>query len=150
ADLRITRIRYIKMCGDIAKHNLPRLVSNVGHLKRLLQNSGHAIDDDMAYVAINNFFEWFHDNIFLYHSNGIAEFLNNIRWSIYDYMKAEFERSWHVKSETESGLVPYEFIGPPKIKEPLAHAMYWSLMNRYRSKPMMCRFVISRNLKLRY
>src|SRR5208337_1731943 len=32
ADLRVARYRYIKMCGDIAKHHLARLATNVSHL----------------------------------------------------------------------------------------------------------------------
>lgn len=37
ADLRVARYRYIKMCGDMAKHNLARLATNVGHLRKLLE-----------------------------------------------------------------------------------------------------------------
>jgi hypothetical protein len=37
ADLRGTRYRYIKMCGDMAKHNLARLATNVGHLRQQSQ-----------------------------------------------------------------------------------------------------------------
>jgi hypothetical protein len=63
ADLRIARIRYIKMCGDIAKHNLARLATNAGHLRKLLEKAGHPVKEQEAYLAIENFFEWFHDHI---------------------------------------------------------------------------------------
>jgi hypothetical protein len=62
ADLRVARYRYIKMCGDIAKHNLARLATNVGHLRKLLEASGHAVSEQEAYLAIESFFEWFHDD----------------------------------------------------------------------------------------
>jgi hypothetical protein len=45
ADLRVARYRYIKMCGDIAKHNLARLATNVSHLRKLLEAAGHAISE---------------------------------------------------------------------------------------------------------
>jgi hypothetical protein len=97
ADLRVQRYHYIKICGDIAKHNLARLQTNVGHIRELLKTSGHLISEQQAYLAVENFFEWFHTDIFIYHSSYIAEFLNNIRWAIFDYLRPEFARSWHRK-----------------------------------------------------
>src|SRR5216684_1983477 len=48
ADLRVARYRYIKMCGDIAKHNLARLATNVGHLRKLLEAAGHSVSEQEA------------------------------------------------------------------------------------------------------
>ena len=56
ADLRVTRYRYIKMCGDIGKHNLARLSANVGHLRDLLAASGHQVSEQDAYLAIQSFY----------------------------------------------------------------------------------------------
>lgn len=39
ADLRLSRCRYLKICGDIAKHNLARLSTNVRHIRSLLETS---------------------------------------------------------------------------------------------------------------
>ena len=94
-DLRVSRYRYLKICGDIAKHNLARLGTNVAHIRRLLEASGHAVSEQDAYLAVENFFEWFHGHIFSYHSSQIAEFLNNIRWAIFNYLQPEYARSWH-------------------------------------------------------
>ena len=58
----------------------------------LLGRANRDIDEHMSYLAIENFFEWFFDNIFLYHSSQIAEFLNNIRWAIFRYLQPEFAR----------------------------------------------------------
>jgi hypothetical protein len=136
ADLRVTRFRYIKTCGDIAKHNLARLATNVRHLRNLLEAAGHPVNEQAAYLAVKNFFEWFHDHIFIYHSSQIADFLNKIRWSIYDYLQPEFRRSWHPTDEARPGGVPIDsYRVPSDIKEPVARAMYWKAMNRSRSKP---------------
>ena len=150
ADLLIPRYRYLKICGDIAKHNLARLSTNVRHIRKLLKASGHLITEQDAYLAVANFFEWFHEDIFIYHSSHIAEFLNNIRWSIFHYLRPEFERSWHpVKGQTpDFPLYAYDI--PNDCKEPVARAMYWDLMNRVRSKPFMHRFIISDLFKQRY
>lgn len=96
ADLRVTRLRYIKMCGDMAKHNLARLATNVRHLRKLLREAGHSVSEQESCLAVEPFFEWFYEYVFLYHSSYISEFLNNIRWAIYDYLQPEFQRSFHV------------------------------------------------------
>ncbi|NDW02958.1 hypothetical protein [Jiella pacifica] len=150
ADLRVTRLRYIKMCSDMAKHNLARLATNVGHLRKLLDRAGHSVSEQEAYLAVENFFEWFHQDIFFYHSSQIGEFLNNIRWSIYDYLQTEFRRSFHVPTNSTADVTRYSYLVPAEIDEPVAVAMYWDAMNRSRSQPYMQRFSIPDYMKLRY
>jgi hypothetical protein len=130
ADLRITRYRYLKMCGDMAKHNLARLATNVGHLRRLLEQAGNPVSDQQAYLAVETFFEWFHKDIFVYHSSQIGEFLNNIRWAIYDYLQPEFRRSYHVPATSTAEFPRYSYHVPSAITEPVAVAMYWDAMTR--------------------
>ncbi len=150
ANLHVARYRYIKMCGDIAKHNLARLATNVGHLRKLLEAAGHAVSEQEAYLAVENFFEWFHDDIFIYHSSQIAELLNNIRWAIFDYLQPEFRRSWHLTEKATPSFPMYAYHVPAEITEPIARAMYWDVLNRVRSKPWMHRFVVSDSFKKRY
>jgi hypothetical protein len=150
ADLCVTRYRYIKLCGDIAKHNLARLETNVRHLRELLEAAGHAVSEQEAYLAVENFFEWFHDDIFIYHSSQIAEFLNNIRWAICEYLQPEFRRSWHLTEKATPDLPMYAYRFPAGIAEPVARAMYWDVMNRVRSGPRVHRFVISASFKQCY
>ncbi|MCP3439796.1 hypothetical protein [Bradyrhizobium sp. CCGUVB14] len=150
ADLRISRYRYLKTCGDIAKHNLARLSTNVRHIRSLIEASGHPITEQQAYLAVDNFFEWFHDDIFIYHSSQIAEFLNNIRWAIFDYLEPEFARSWHLTEKATELFPIYAYRFPEGCTEPVARAMYWDVMNRVRAKPWVHRFVVSDSFKQRY
>lgn len=149
-DMRIHRYHYIKLCGDIAKHNLARLSTNVGHIRALLEASGHPVSEQLGYLAVESFFEWFHDNIFVYHSSQIAEFLNNIRWAIFEYLKPEFARAWRELEPPDSEFPQYTYDIPKACTEPIARAMYWDLMNRVRAKPWMHQFVVSDSLKQRY
>ena len=150
ADLRISRYRYLKMCGDMAKHNLARLATNVDHLGKLLKQAGHPVSEQQAYLAVEPFFEWFHENIFVYHSSQIAEFLNNIRWAIYEYLQPEFRRSWHIPETTTAESPRYSYHVPSVVTEPVAVAMYWDAMNRSRSRPFVQRFEIPTIMKKRY
>lgn len=150
ADIRVSRYRYLKMCGDIAKHNLARLATNVAHLRHLLEANGHQISEYDAYLAVEDFFEWFHSDIFIYHSSHIAEFLNNIRWAIFDYLQAEYARSWHRLEANEWDVTKYAYRYPAVCDDALARAMYWQLMNRVRGRPTIQRFIVHESFKRRY
>ena len=150
ADLRIMRIQYIQMCGDIAKHNLARLERRVKDLRKLLEVARPSVSEQDAYLAVEGFFEWFQGNIFIYHSSQIAEFLNNIRWAIYQFIQPEFQRSWHMPDNGTTDFPAYKYRVPSDVTDPLAQAMYWNLMNRSRLKPFMPQFVIHENFKRRY
>ena len=149
ADLHVARYRYIKICGDIAKHSLARLETNVGHLRKLLEAAGRSVSEQETYLAVENFFEWFHDDIFIYHSSQIAEFLNNIRWAIFDYLQPEFRRSWHLTDKATPNFPMYGYRVPAEITEPVARAMYWDVMNWVSSKPWH-RFTVHDSFKRRY
>ena len=149
-DITVSRLEYIRICGDIAKHNLARLEANSGRLRKLIAKAGREITESQAYLAMETFNEWFADNIFVYHASHIAELLNNIRWEIYRYLQPEFRRSWHRSKEWTPDLEMYGFHVPPEIEEPIAHAMYWDVMNRSRSAPYVQQFVIPRYSKTEY
>lgn len=145
-DFRIGRLQFLKMCGDIAKHNFLRLSQNVKRLRRALEANGYTIDEGQAYLVLPEFYEWFHRDIFAYHSSTIAEHLNNLRLGIFSYLQPEFARAYH---EVEPRPT-YRFHIPSAITHPLAKEMYWELMNMVRSRPYMPRFEVSPYVKLRY
>jgi len=148
ADLHMNRFTYIKMCGDIAKHSLPRLEANVKRLAGVLKASGHLVKEEDAYRALDDFFTWFHDDIFIYHVSEIAECLNNIRWAIFEYLRGEFFKSWHRPEDGYELLYRYRI--PESCVDTIACGMYWDLMNRVRARPWMARFTIDDALKWRY
>ena len=144
-DLRVERYKYLQMCGDIAKHSLPRLSVNARHLRNILAEAGHEVTEEQSYLAIPSFFDWFFDDSFMYSASRIAEFLNEIRWAIYEYLVPEFQRAWYRVDE-----IAYGYHVPQRIEEPVARAMYWDLMNRVRMKPWISRFSVDPYLKLRH
>lgn len=147
-DLSIQRVEFIKICGNISKHNFSRLSGVVKELKTIFKRNNISLDDDEALVIIEEFYEWFHDDIFSYHSSAIAEFLNNIRWGIYEYLQPEFQQS--IGYETGDHPIKYHYTYPDKIKKGSARTCYWELMNDMRSKPYMKKFQVTEYLKMRY
>lgn len=145
--LRVSRLQYIKMTGDLSKHNFLRAVGVAEDLQRLLASQGVEIDIDSALLALANFYEWFHDNMFNYHASTISEFLNNIRWGIYEYLQPEFTRS----IVHGPGNPPmYGFTYPLSVDSKFGQQTYFDLMNLVRGKPYMRKFKVTRWQKLRY
>ena len=91
--LNISRISFLKMCGNISKHNFLRSVGVAEELRKTLAENGVSVTMEDSLLMLADFYERFHTDILNYHSSTIAEFLNNIRWGIYEYMQPEFRRS---------------------------------------------------------
>ncbi|MDD4876934.1 MAG: hypothetical protein PHQ86_07395 [Dehalococcoidales bacterium] len=145
--LHISRFDFLKMTGNISKHNYLRAIGVAKELKEILSKSGITVDMNEALLTLTDFYERFHTDILNYHSSTIAEFLNNIRWGIYDYLQPEFNKSivW------EGGDLPkYHYIYPKGIKSKFAKACYWELMNEVLREPYMRKFKVTKWLKLRY
>ena len=150
SDIEVQRYRYLKICGNIKKHNLARLSVVVSQIRGLLNRSGHSVNESDAYLVADNFCDWFFENIFLCHAPQIAEFLNGIRYAIHMYLVDEYQRSYRVTAESSPAFEVYRYDVPEKIQDPIAYAMYWEVMNRVRAQPSMGHFVVPHMLKLRY
>ena len=135
------------MTGDLSKHNFLRAVGVAEDLKVLLGKQGVAVELDVALLALDDFYEWFHDHVLNYHSSTLAAYLNDLRWGINDYLSPEFSNSIVL----EGGDPPiYRYTYPIEVKSRFGQESYWSLMNLVRSKPYMRRFEVTKWLKLRY
>lgn len=149
-NITIKRMEYIKLCGDISVHNITKIWRVVKRVKELLFDSGVDIDENSMAHSVQDFYVWFHDDIFMYHSSWLAEMLNNIRHDIYQYLKVEFERSYLPLPSDGTGLIRYRFDVPLAIKSDFGRHCYWELMNFFRGGLHMPRFVASKYAKMRY
>lgn len=145
--LKLTRVSFLKMCGNISKHNFLRLIGVAEELKEVLSRNGVSIGSDEAVLALEDFYRWFHDDILNYHASTIAELLNNIRWGIYEYLQPEFQRSivWESREPPK-----YRYTYPAGVTSALAQSYYWDLMNDVRRPPYVRRFQVTKWLKLNY
>ena len=148
-NLTLPRITWLKISADIAKHSFARLEANVRKIVHIFNDHGHSIDEGMGYAVLPEFWDWFHTDLFAYHSSTIAEFLNNIRWEIFRYLQPEFSRAYHITSDNP--LLPsYAYHVPLTIRASIARSMYWDLMNSVRSKPYFPVFAVTDSLKQLY
>jgi len=145
--LKISRGSFLKICGNISKHNFLRLGIVAEKLVKTLAESGLSIGIDDALLTLADFYERFHSDIFNYHSSTIAEFLNNIRWGIFEYLQPEFRCSivWE-GGDTQK----YRYTYPEGIMNKFARECYWEIMNEVRDPPYVRRFEVTKWLKLRY
>ncbi len=98
-----------------------------------------------AYLALPNFFDWFHSDLFLYHASEITRLLNNVRWSIYRYLGPAYAAAF----QFTNNIAGYTFNVPAELTDPLAKAMWWDLMNRVRAAPWQSEFAVSPSLQQR-
>lgn len=145
--LSISRLDAIKMSGDISKHNYLRASGVAERLREILQDSGIEVSFEQAMLALPDFYERFHDDILIYLSSHICEFLNNIRWAIHRYLRPEFRKSFH---RTTESIVGYSYTVPNEIESEYARDCYWELMNELRQEPYMRQFIVSESFKSEY
>lgn len=150
-NVSISRMDFIKMSGNISKHNYLRAIGVAKQLQRILKKSKLTIGLEQALLALPDFYERFDGDILNYHTSCICEFLNNILWAIHTYLEPEFHRSIHwPKPEIDGAFHIYDYDVPQNIKSEYAIDCYWVLMNKIRSKPYVRKFTVTEWLKKRY
>jgi hypothetical protein len=146
-ELRLPRVSYLKMCGNIAKHDLLRLVSVADELQSALAKCDVEVDRDGALLALGDFYERFHTDILNYHGSTVVKLLNDVRWGIHEYLLPEFKCSY-----TQEGCTPplYKYTYPAGITNEFARQRYWDLMNDIRRKPFLPKFEVADSLRSLY
>jgi hypothetical protein len=146
--LSIKRIEFTKICGNISKHNFSRLSGVAKELIDIFKRNSIDITFDDALLTLDDFYQRFHFDLLNYHGSTISEFLNNIRWGIYEYLQPEFQQS--IVYEGNQHPRKYRYIYPKKINNTFAKNCYWDLMNEVRSGSIMRKFKVTCFLKMRY
>jgi hypothetical protein len=148
ATLNVSRTTLIKMCGNMSKHNFLRLIGVATQFQEMLQQSGVSVTLHEALLTLDDFYERWGADILRYHGSALAEFLNNIRWAIYDYLRPEFQRSFMRLEGDPHGRYAYKY--PVNLTAEFARECYWNLMNDVRRVPYIARFEVPKILKLNY
>lgn len=146
-DLTIKRIDFIRMGGDLGKHNFLRLGGQTAKLQKILNENHVTINESQAYAALPDCWDWFHTHLFAYHASTLAEFLNNIRYAIRLYVKPVAESRYRITGKIDEYLDIYTYDRPDEIVNEFAWAQYYSLLNSTRHKPNFPPFSVSQSLK---
>ncbi len=145
ADLRLRRLDFVYVCGNIGKHGIARLTGVAKRVQHILDHSGVAATREDALELLDRFYERFHDDILNYHTTSLAELLNNVRWSVDEYLTPEYNRSYQ-PDKPEDG----RFVAPGEVRADFVVRMHWDLMAEVERKPFLRRFVGTGILKGRY
>jgi hypothetical protein len=148
--LKITHAEFIDICGNISKHNPFILDRKARTITEIFARSNVMIETNQALLLIGEFYEQFHDDLFSYHSGTIAEFLNNLRWSIYEYLQPLHRQSVQYFWDERYNRNAHRFIFPDNIDNTYVRDLFLRLMNNVESEPYMPKFEVTRYLKLRY
>jgi hypothetical protein len=145
--LTLSRRQFIRMTGNLSKHGFLRTYRVASQLQQLLSRSGVQVSIEQASLGLSEFYDRFHTDILNYHGSTIAEFLHNLRWGIYEYLRPVFDKSF---SWAPEGPPMYQFTYPASIENVYAKQVFWDMMNDVRSPPYIERFGVNRWVKLRY
>jgi len=145
-DFRLTRVGFLKICGNISKHNFSRLGVDVSRIRRLFADNGVDLTEEQGFLVIPDFYGRYFDDIFAYHLTTIAAMLNDLRGALYDYLRPPFEAAF----VQEPGDVLYRFNQPSGCAQTLPQTFFHDLMNDVRSPPYVPRFAPDPGLRLRY
>ena len=146
-DMKVQRIKALKMTGDIGKHNFTRLEGVVKSFQSTLEANGHVKTMEECYLALPEFQEWFYDHAFVYQSSQIAEFLSAIIWEIHYYLQPEYDHSTVFWFDEKMHMQMYKFEPPAGLNQSFAKAMHWDLLNMVRRRPYLPRFIAGENIK---
>jgi hypothetical protein len=148
--LKIKRKEFIEICGNISKHNPLAINRQAELIQKIFENNNVAIELTQALLVIEEFYEQFHNDLLSYHRSVIAEFLNNIRWGIYEYLQPLYKLSVKPYWDERFRMNLYRYDYPEDIKNSYIQKIFWDLMNDVCSKPYMPKFVVTKYLKMRY
>lgn len=146
-NLTIKRIDFIRMGGDIGKHNFLRLSGQAAKLQKICGENGVTINESQAYAALPDCWDWFHTHLFAYHASTLAEFLNNIRYAIRLYVTPVADARYRVTGKIDDHLDMYTYDRPPEIANEFAWAQYYDLLNSTRRRPNFPPFSVTQSLK---
>lgn len=145
-NLRIKRIDFIRMSGDIGKHNFLRLGGQANRLRTILAENGVTIDESDAYLALPDCWDWFHTHLLAYHASTIAEFLNNIRYAIRLYITPVAKARYQATGDFD-GIEIFTFERPDAIVNKFAWAQYFELLQGSLRQPNFPPFSVSQSFK---
>ncbi|MGE3979467.1 MAG: hypothetical protein AB7F94_18070 [Nitrospira sp.] len=144
-ELRMARREFVYQCGAISKHSLGRLTRTAARFVKVLNLHGVDVSELDALLALDDFYDRFHDDVLNYHASVIAESLNNIRWGMWEYLRPTFMKSFQQLGELE-----YTYRMPQGLDHDFARGCFWDAMNDVRRKPFVERFHANDILRLRY
>lgn len=145
--LQTTRFEFLRMCGDLAKHDMLRAGRVTKRLVGYLQQAGHTVTFEQAALALQDVYSVAHEDMLTIYGPVLASMLNAVRWGVQMYLRPEFTRSY----STEGLEHPrYRYSPPAGLQSPLALIKYEELMNQVRSGPIIPYFRVCPELLGRY
>ncbi|WP_420634308.1 hypothetical protein [Candidatus Palauibacter sp.] len=145
--LTLSRHSQIRICGNLSKHYLLRQSHQARKMRTILRRAGCEVEEEDALRALKDFYERFHNDIFMYHASTIAELLNNVQWGIYEYLLPTYRQAM-VRGDPGTGR--YSYTRPAEFGSDFAFTLYWDLMNWVRGGRIVEKFTVTRHLKKEY
>jgi len=145
--LNLKRVEFIKICGNISKHNFTRLSRVSKILQNILKRNNINTSERDVLSLLEDFYDRFHNDIFNYHGSFLVEQLNNIRWAIHKYLEPTFH---NLINYIDDDLIRYEYRIPKEIRNDFSKNCFIDLLNYIRRTPYVEKFNTYKSLKISY
>lgn len=137
-----SRLSWLKVAGNLQKHDALRSGGTADDIVKWLQEQGHAVDRTDVLGALDDFREWLTEDALSAYIPKLGFLLNELRWETFEYLRPYYRR--HHVTEWDNALQfhRYRFTPDPKITTPFACGQRHALLNWVRKQPIVPRFSI--------
>ena len=119
--------------GNICKHSVLHLEVVSQRLRKALKKAGQPVTIQHMGPVLDDFSEWFGEDLWHFYISNLARLLNDVRIGIYRYACPEFRESEGPFNKSDPSDVRYKYAIPDDLSDDRARAAYWNLMNFVRS-----------------
>lgn len=140
--IRPSRLSWLKVAGNLQKHDALRSSGTAADIARWLRDRGHAIGRLEILGALDDFREWLIDDALSAYVPVLAFFLNELRWETFDYLRSYYEKHHVTEWDDLHQLPRYRYTPDPRIVTPFARGQRDALLNWVRKTPIVARFSI--------
>lgn len=137
-----SRLSWLKVTGNLQKHDALRSGGTADDIVKWLQEQGHTIDRMDVLGALDDFREWLTEDALSAYIPKLGFLLNELRWETFEYLRPYYRRHHSVELDEALHLHRDRFTADPRITTPFACGQRHALLNWVRKEPIVRRFSI--------
>ena len=119
--------------GNTCKHSILHLDVVSQRMRKALRKAGQQVTLEHMSPVLDDFSEWFGDDLWLFYISNLARLLNDVRIGIFEYAHPEYTKSIGPFNASNPEDVRYKYDIPGDLVDARATAAYWNLMNFVRA-----------------
>lgn len=137
-----SRLSWLKVTGNLQKHDALRSSGTADDIAKWLQEQGHTVDRMDVLGALDDFREWLTEDALSAYIPKLGFLLNELRWETFEYLRPYYRKHHVTEWDNAFRLHRDRFTPDPRITAPFACGQRHVLLNWVRKGPIVSRFSI--------